>query len=85
MMVLSRHWCSNFNNYFVDSAYLLCADLIISVTLVSLTQALAYLVRGYCFSKYYHSSLVLEFTNDLFNYYVVYFLGTITNNAMASL
>ena len=84
-MILLRHWWINLDNYFVNFVYLLSIGLITSVTFVSLTQALAYLVRDYCFSKYYHSALVLKFTNDLFNYYVVYFLNTITNNAMASL
>ena len=85
MMVLSCHWWISFNNYFVNSAYLLSTDLIISATSESLAQALAYLVRDYCFSKHYHSALVFKFTNDLLNYYVVYFLYTITNTALASL
>ena len=83
-MVLLCHWWNNFDNYFVNSAYLLSIGLIISVAFVSLTQALAYLVRDYCFSKYYHSALVLKFTNDLLMHYAVYFLDIITNNGMAS-
>ena len=85
MLVLSCHWWINYDNYFVNFVYLLSIGLITSVTFVSLTQALAYLVRDYCFSKYQYSALVFKFTNDLFNYYVVYFLNAITDNAMTSL
>ena len=85
MMILLRHWWINLDNYFVNFAYLLSTGLIISAISGSLAQALAYLVRDYCFSKYYHSALVIKFTNDLFNYYVVYFLNAITDNAMTSL
>ena len=85
MMILLRHWWINLDNYFVNFVYLLSTGLIISATSGSLTQSLAYLVRDYCFSKYYHSALVLKFINDLLNCYVVYFLYTITNTALASL
>ena len=64
MMVPSRHWWVNFDNYFVNFAYL---------------------VRDYCFSRYYHSVLVLKFTSDLFNYYVLYFLIAITDDGLTSL
>ena len=84
-MVLSPHWWSNFNNYFVNFGYLPSTGLIIRVTLVLLTQALVYLARDYYFSKYYHSALVIKLNNDLFNYYVVNFLNTITDDGLTSL
>ena len=85
MMILLRHWWINLDNYFVNFVYLLSVGLFTRAISGSLAQALAYLVREYCFSKYYHSALVIKLINDLPNYYVVYFLNAITDNAMTSL